>query len=379
MTARTSGRFDRGVGKALAWVLFGASFLTFADGFGPHDDPAVQVQTSVRLKSRILLPWTPPTLTALGGCGGPICGWAFAKIKARHAGDGDAAWSEYGQFYRGQLCRGLDERSEQTVRHMLDIGYGYFKLEGRAPVNRPSINILDQSAWEKERSEVGRKFPFVSTNFPEIWFQHHGLRFLSERVKHYVSERDILDIGASGGDSLSILDNYTTRRIFSYEPSPGRAQSASTVAGKFSQEKHFVFNLGLSNCSSVVSITESGNGPASFQSTGNTTVHMTTIDEEAGRLNFTVGFIKADTEGAEIDVILGGLETIKRDRPVISMSIYHNEEFLDLPKLLASLGYQLRFFYGAFMHLHYEANVIAIPPELEPVCVGHYSTSVISL
>jgi hypothetical protein len=129
-----------------------------------------------------------------------------------------------------------------------------------------------------------------------------------------------------------------------------------------------VFNLGLSNVSSFVSVVGEGPGHSNFKSAGDVIVNITTIDAEAKRLNLRVGLIKADVEGVEIDVVLGALDTIQRDRPVIAMSIYHNEEFIYLPKLLGKLGYELRFLFPAFLYMHYEAIVIAIPPEVESLC-----------
>jgi FkbM family methyltransferase len=165
-----------------------------------------------------------------------------------------------------------------------------------------------------------------------------------------------------------MLSNYTDRRVFSYELIPQTAKVARAVSEVYPRGKHFVFELGISNVSTVAFVTEDGDGSSGVHSKGGTAVKITTIDEEAKRLNFTVGFMKADVEGLEPEVILGALETIRRDRPVISMAIYHNSEFVYVPELLDSLGYELRFLFPAFLHLHYEATVIGIPPELESVC-----------
>jgi FkbM family methyltransferase len=267
-----------------------------------------------------------------------------------------------------QLCRDLDKRSKEILRDLLDIAYAFFILD-RTLINRPQINIRDEALWRTERSQISATFNYSDFSFaPEIWFQHHGMRFASECVKNYVRDRDIIDAGASDGDSLVILDRYTDRRIFSYELIPATADTARRVASNLRPEKHFVFNLGLSNISYTTSVSSHGHSASGLYSHGDALVNVTTIDEEAKRLNFTVGFIKADVEGFEPEVILGAINTIKRDRPVISMSLYHNEELLFLPRLLSLLGYQLKFYYGNFLHLHYETNVMGIPPEVENVC-----------
>jgi len=56
-------------------------------------------------------------------------------------------------------------------------------------------------------------------------------------------------------------------------------------------------------------------------------------------LNINVDFIKADIEGAEISMLRGGKETIKRCRPKLSLCSYHrvtDEE--NLEKLILELG-----------------------------------------
>jgi hypothetical protein len=39
-------------------------------------------------------------------------------------------------------------------------------------------------------------------------------------------------------------------------------------------------------------------------------------------------FLKIHTEGSELEVLLGGVNTISRDRPVLAFSIYHNRDGL---------------------------------------------------
>jgi FkbM family methyltransferase len=176
------------------------------------------------------------------------------------------------------------------------------------------------------------------------------VRFLSDRIKSYLRERDIPDIGASTGDSLAMLSNYTNRCVLSYEVIAGTAKVARAVSEVYARDKHIVFELGISNVSTVAFVTEDGDESSAVHCKGGTAVNITTIEEEAKRLVFTVGFMKADVEGLEQEVIQGALETIRRDRRVISMAIYHNYAFVYVPKLLDSLGYELRFLFPAFLH-----------------------------
>jgi hypothetical protein len=61
---------------------------------------------------------------------------------------------------------------------------------------------------------------------------------------------------------------------------------------------------------------------------GSDIVEMTTIDEEVKKHDIVVGFIKMDVEGYGMPIIKGAMETIKSQRPVLSLGVYHNYEEL---------------------------------------------------
>jgi len=54
----------------------------------------------------------------------------------------------------------------------------------------------------------------------EAHYFHHGLRFSPQKLRDYVLNRDIMDIGAFIGDSMVILTKYTNKKVMSYELSP---------------------------------------------------------------------------------------------------------------------------------------------------------------
>jgi FkbM family methyltransferase len=68
-------------------------------------------------------------------------------------------------------------------------------------------------------------------------------------------------------------------------------------------------------------------------------VEVTTIDDFVKENNLPrVDFIKIDTEGYEANILRGAAETIKKFKPVIAMSAYHNPgDKKDLPRIVQSL------------------------------------------
>jgi hypothetical protein len=79
-------------------------------------------------------------------------------------------------------------------------------------------------------------------------------------------------------------------------------------------------------------------------------IKVTTLDSK----NFqNISFIKLDVEGMEIEVLEGGIETIKRERPVIFIEIWNKfkEETLKKPifqKILKEFNYFLIPIHGYF-------------------------------
>jgi FkbM family methyltransferase len=285
----------------------------------------------------------------------------LSELHRRHNST-ERAWADFSGFYLDQLRLAGDYRTRSAICVILDIGYAYYHHQGRVPARAPDPVIWRSKGWYQESSKLYKKYSHIGEVSPVWAYNHHGLRWLPQAVKDYIRERDIVDVGASIGDSLTILDEYTNHRVISYELMPDTAQLARKAAAHLPAEKHLVLLCGLSNFTGIVNVSTHGNEESTFLSTGSVEVPISTIDIEAQRLNLTVGLIKADVEGYEIDVLKGARETIQRDHPIITMSIYHNAEFLDLPKLLLEFGYELRFDFGQYWaQLHWEMICLGTP------------------
>jgi FkbM family methyltransferase len=203
----------------------------------------------------------------------------------------------------------------------------------------------EKAAWHKLWTSVHRKYPRVRNTLMESFFYHHGLRFTDDAVRAYVSTRDIIDAGAFDGDSIVMLDKYTSGRIIGYElilETSRRARKLVLTLGK--GDRRDVINAGLGSRQEWLNVSEKGDMTASRSTGGDARVEIRTIDEEVARLNLTVGFIKIDAEGVELDILKGGEQTLRQQRPVLSVAIYHNEQLFDVPKWIEDLGlYRLRF------------------------------------
>jgi FkbM family methyltransferase len=71
-----------------------------------------------------------------------------------------------------------------------------------------------------------------------------------------------------------------------------------------------------------------------------------------------VDFIKMDIEGAELDALKGGVETLRRFKPKLAISLYHRpEDFVVIPQFLASLGLGYEFHLDHYT-IHAEETVL---------------------
>lgn len=71
-----------------------------------------------------------------------------------------------------------------------------------------------------------------------------------------------------------------------------------------------------------------------------------TIDSFVEEHGTRVDFIKMDIEGAELNALYGAVETLKSQKPMLAICIYHNdgEDLLTIPLFLANLNLGYKFY-----------------------------------
>lgn len=231
--------------------------------------------------------------------------------------------------------------------------------------------LLQKKEMEKQISD--KTYPGISYLAPEVFYFHHGLRFANKQILNYIKNKDILDCGAFVGDSVLILKDYSPRMIYSYEFSKASVESfKKTMQLNRIDSRYKLITKALGDKSDRICV-DTKEGPSGWEQLKATDngylVDITTIDEEAKKHKFNVGFLKIDVEGAGMKVIKGAINTIKQQRPVMSIAVYHNnEELFGIKPFLES---QLKDYVFEFQFLSFylgsiiELTLFCYPKELK--------------
>lgn len=141
-----------------------------------------------------------------------------------------------------------------------------------------------------------------------------------------------LDGGAYTGDTLRVIENKHIKfsNIYCFEAEELNYEKLR----KFSLGKNIVVeNLALWDRKTRLAMKNSNYNARIDMESRADNIEAITINEYFK--NKKIDFIKMDIEGAEYNALIGGMDVICRDRPILAISIYHGlEDIVRIPELL---------------------------------------------
>lgn len=186
-------------------------------------------------------------------------------------------------------------------------------------------------------SEIGKQI--ISYGYAE----KHLLTTLFNNIKNKEILNQIisLDIGANIGSHSIFFSNYF-KRVLSFEPVKRTFKILELNTEKIKNIN--LFNLALSDTSkkSMIYVNHSASGLSSLENKSES-LHKEEIKTQIlDDLNILkkgeIGLIKIDVEGHEINVLKGGMETIKKTSPLILIE-YQGSNRKELLSLIKELSY----------------------------------------
>ena len=172
----------------------------------------------------------------------------------------------------------------------------------------------------------------------------------TDEDKEFIKNKDIIDAGAYTGDTSIPIAKFTDKNIYAFEP---YAESVEIL------EK----NIKSNNIKNIIPVQKSlgnKNGEMTLYLSGDNVQGITsnehareydkefkveeiTLDTFVKENNLDVGYITVDVEGAEMELLEGAIETIKTQKPILTISIYHKvTDFFEIIPWIANLdlGYE---------------------------------------
>lgn len=180
----------------------------------------------------------------------------------------------------------------------------------------------------------------------EVFFYDHGLFFANQKIREYIKNKDFIDAGAYFGDSALVFMKYSPKKVYSFEMSAKNSIDylKTMQLNNIPEDKYELVQCAVLDSRKTIHIDDSGRIGTNLFQQGNQKVECIDIDSFAKEKNLKIGFIKADVEGSDLEALLGMKETIQRDRPVISISNYHNpEQFFEMKPLLDEMTKDLNY------------------------------------
>lgn len=281
------------------------------------------------------------------------------------------------------LLSGLDQTSAYNVQLVLSrmvslIKHNYddidiFSLEEQKEIRdvakqRDNVLFLDKDLFYHK----GCYLPI--NHFENLLFEKNlNLGLFPEQVLSSVKEKDIIDVGAYVGDSAFILNQLKPKKIYAFEANTKNYDLLLKTIKLNHLNNVIAENLALGDkaaetvqiadneaCSYIVDSCISDLPVQACQ--------MITLDKYVSEHpEMNIGLIKVDIEGKEQNFLTGAIETIKKFRPMLILSIYHNwADFLQIKKQIETLNLGYKFIIskptsGAII---LETELLAYPEEL---------------
>ena len=208
-----------------------------------------------------------------------------------------------------------------------------------------------------------------------VFYYKHGLDIID---KDYLKNKDIIDAGAFIGDSAILLSDYTNKNVYSFEPfSINYNLVLKTI--ELNNIRNIIplqLSLGDKNMNLKTYAKESISSgqyliseTPLYDRTKAENIEMITLDKFVEDNNLEVGFIKTDLEGFEQKFLDGAVNTIKKFRPILSISIYHSySDFFNIKSFIEklNLGYNFKLLQCDSRKIIAETILIAEPDQTRP-------------
>lgn len=169
-----------------------------------------------------------------------------------------------------------------------------------------------------------------------------------------------VDIGSYIGDTVQdFIDTYKKyKKIYCYEMT---AESMATVKENLSKYENIIYNnKAVSNNNRLGYFTTEliDASTNKLVTNGNVEIEIVSLDND---ITESIDMIKMDIEGEEYNALLGCKNHIINDKPILMISVYHNNEDLwKLPKLIDEFNNKYDFYLRNYGNNVFPTEIVLI-------------------
>ena len=167
--------------------------------------------------------------------------------------------------------------------------------------------------------------------FKGHFYEEPLLTFLNDNYK----PKKVLDIGANIGNHSVFFSKVMNAKVTSFEP----VKENFNILKKNNPNS---LNIGLGDCEKKMGYITGSFGSmvnmGGCELVDGDYIKVKTLDS----LNLDADFIKIDAENMEAEIVAGGIETIKRNKPVLVIEHNDIQHLYDTARLLVPLGYIIK-------------------------------------
>lgn len=235
------------------------------------------------------------------------------------------------------LKKNLDAESCRLIDKLLN---RYKYLFSNSIINN---DLFDEEEKREQKNikwnQIKKRYPSFINGCISTYKYHSGLKILPKEILDNFENKAVIDAGAYDGDSALVFRmNYKFGDIFSFEPLKENFLYLEKNIKNLHLNAVFPMNKGLGDKNMKCGIVNNGAGSFISKVNGLEKTELITIDEFANERKLDVCLIKMDIEGFELKALQGAVETIKKNKPVLLISIYHSgEDFFEIKPFIESL------------------------------------------
>lgn len=170
------------------------------------------------------------------------------------------------------------------------------------------------------------------------------LKIIKQFIKTYNKNNTFIDIGAHIG-TVSIPYSKLFNQVISFEPNLENYESLKKNIEYNNCNNIITYNVAVSNSNDSYKLIKSGRNSGCFHIEKSENTNNKTIRLDELNINSKIDFIKIDTEGSELYVLEGAINTINKNKPLIQVEtnklseINFNYDKSKIYNFLYNLGY----------------------------------------